>query len=76
MKMEPSVIYSDLKIHTVGGNPSKRAMTKQNGFQEFRLLFKSAFLRSLDYQPQNRKISAEVLLRILTFITEKIKPLC
>lgn len=73
--MEPSAVYLDLKIHTVGGNPSKRATTKQNGFQEFRLLFKSVFSRCLNYQPRDRKTSAEVLMRILSFIIEKIKPL-
>jgi len=35
--MEQSPVYSELKIHTVGGNPPKRAMTKQNYVQEIKI---------------------------------------
>lgn len=53
MKMEQLALHSDLKVHTVGGNPPKRAMTKQNCTQEIKVrIIKS---KQANKNPQTQK---------------------
>lgn len=73
--MEQSAVYSDLKIHTVGGNPPKRAMIKQNCIQEIKVRIIKSKQTNKKSQTQKQTMSQQFLTKSRDYMTNNAQSL-